>query len=457
MAKKKKKLSDKARLRAFFQDAADGKRFREPVCRHFGDCGGCEFQDVPYREQCDLKRRVFAFIREAVDGDFRERAEALRPDDPEAAEALVRKADSLGALLDGVPVGLVESPREFGYRQRMDYVFAFGKAGLRRVNRHRQVVELAECPLLGEQAFSVVRKAHDLAVAAGLESYDYMRHTGELRYFVVRQSRNGQVLLSLVSKTTGARESVLRILQRLLDDGDIASGHWLLAPGLGDVSFGERLDGVGAEWIAEEMNGTTLRIGPNTFFQSNPAVAEQAYAAIRDFAPADGRVLDMYSGVGSIGLTISPGAGEVVLVENVPDNVRLAEINIRENRRENVALVIDDAARYLVELAGPGGAEPADSGGAEPAASHDAGPAGPTGGRPDMVVVNPPRPGVHDDGMAAIRRLAPEKLAYLSCNPFTLLRNLADIADGYRLRSVTVYDMFPETRHFETLALLERA
>lgn len=74
-----------------------------------------------------------------------------------------------------------------------------------------------------------------------------------------------------------------------------------------------------------------------------------------------------------------------------------------------------------------------------------------------MVVVNPPRPGVHDDGMAAIRRLAPEKLAYLSCNPFTLLRNLADIADGYRLRSVTVYDMFPETRHFETLALLERA
>ncbi len=429
---KKKKLSDKAKLRAFFQTAADGNRFREPVCQHFGDCGGCEFQDVPYREQCDLKRRAFAFIQEAVDGDFRERADALRPDDQEAADAVVRKADWLRALLDGIGVGLVESPLEFGYRQRMDYVFAFGKAGLRRVNRHRQVVELAECPLLGEPAFSVVRKAHDLAVAAGLESYDYMRHTGELRYFVVRQSRNGQVLLSLVSKSTEPRDAILRILQTLLDNGDIASGHWLLAPGLGDVSFGERLDGVGAEWIVEDMNGTTLRIGPNTFFQSNPAVAEKAYAAIRDFAPTDGRVLDMYSGVGSIGITISPGVGSVVLVENVPDNVRLAEINIRENGRDNVSLVIDDAARYLVELAETGG------------------------DRPDMVVVNPPRPGVHDDGMAAIRRLAPEKLAYLSCNPFTLLRNLADIADGYRLRSVVVYDMFPETRHFETLALLER-
>ncbi len=430
---KKKKLSDKQKLRHFFADALAECRTETPVCRHFGDCGGCEFQDVPYPSQLRAKRDAFAFILAEVIRDIEDKADAASPDAPEEAARLRQKAALLRDNLAGLPIDIIPSPLPLGYRQRMDYVFAFGKAGLRRVNRHRQVVELEECPLLGDPGFAVMRKARSLADAAGLESYDYMRHTGELRYFVVRQSRNGQILLSLVSKSDAPRDAIARILQRLVGDGDIASGHWLLAPGLGDVSFGREMASFGAPFIMETMNGISLRIGPNTFFQSNPAVAEQAYAAIRDFVPEGCLALDMYSGVGSIAATISSRAGRVIAVENVPENVALAEANIRENGIANIALVNDDSSRYLAELTADAARE-----------------------RPGFVAVNPPRPGVEGGGMTALKALGPERLAYLSCNPFTLLRNLADILDAYALRSLTLYDMFPQTRHFESLALLAR-
>lgn len=429
----KKKLSDKHKLRDFFQRRLVDRRIATPSCRHFGECGGCEFQDVPYAVQLEAKKDAFAFILAEVTTDWREKAASAEAEDPETALRLRRFAELLDDIFCGHAPEVVASPRELGYRQRMDYVFAFDRAGLRRANRHRQVVELAECPLLGGEGFAVFRKARDLAVQAGLESYDYMRHTGQLRYFVVRRSRNGQILLSLVTKSREVESQVADVLESLVDSGDIASGHWLLAEGLGDVSFGDPLAAFGHPWIVEEMNGLSLRIGPNTFFQSNPSVTEKAYAAIRDFCPPGGRVLDMYSGVGSIAVSVAPLAGEVAAVENVPENVALAEVNIRENGLRNVRLVRDDSSRYLREL------------------SDDA-----EQPRPAVLVVNPPRPGVEGDGMAAIKRLGPERLAYLSCNPFTLLRNLAEVLDEYILQSITIYDMFPQTKHFESLALLRK-
>ncbi len=417
MAKRK---SDKQKLRAFFQEALEGRRGQAPACRHFGLCGGCEFQDVPYPAQLAAKRDAFAFVARTVIEEFREKEEAAR-------------ADRLERLLAGAKTDIVPSPLELGYRQRMDYVFAFGRAGLRQANSHRRVVDLEECPLLGEAGFAVLTKARRLAEAAGLESYDYLRHQGELRYFVVRRARNGQILLSLVSKTRAAEGGIMGVLGQLIRDGDIASGHWLLAEGLGDTSFGPSLAHAGQPWIAEELNGVSLRLGPNTFFQANPAVAELAYAALRDFCPPGGTVLDLYSGVGSIALSLAPAAGRTTAVENVPDNVALAHLNREANRAENVELLEADSAQYLRDLVD------------DPAAA-----------RPDLLMVNPPRPGVEGAGMADIGRLGPKRFAYLSCNPFTLLRNLAELPGEYVLRTLSIYDMFPQTRHFETLALLER-
>ncbi len=418
MAKKQKKRSDKQKLRDFFMDDLAESRTSTPACRHFGECGGCEFQDVPYDRQLDAKLRAARFILDAVILGMEEEPE---------------KAARLTAMREAPQPDIIASPRQFGYRQRMDYVFAFDSAGLRKANRHRHVVPLEECPLLGERAFAVFQKAKTLAVRAGLESYNYLRHVGELRYFVVRQTRDGQTLLSLVTKTDARKDDVLGVLRQLHDDGDIASGHWLLAPGLGDVSFGQPLAFVGGDSIVETMNGVRLRIGPNTFFQSNPAVAEKAYAAIRDFCPENGEALDLYSGVGGIGLSIARKANRVTSVENVPENVTLARANIADNNAANVTLVLEDSTAYLRARAAQSDIPP-----------------------PALAVVNPPRPGVEGDGMALLSALGPDRIAYLSCNPFTLFRNLADILDTYAVRSLTIYDMFPQTRHFESLALLEK-
>lgn len=435
--KKGKTLSDKQRLGNFFQEALSASRAASPVCRHFGECGGCEFQDVPYSVQVETKRQAFDFIARDVAAALEEEAGRADRDAGQDISGMelspAERAANLAKALDGLSVGAVPSPRQLGYRQRMDYVFAFGKAGLRRKARHRQVVELEECPLLGDEGFRAFSLARRLAEAAGLESYDYMRHHGELRYFVVRRSRNGGVLLSLVVKEAAFADKAGPVLERLFGEGAIASGHCLLAPGLGDVSFGEPLFHVGEPVIEEKVLDRRLAIGPNTFFQSNPDVAELAYGRMRDFVPAGAAVLDMYSGVGSIALCLADRAEKVLAAEEVGDNVALARRNIAENAAGNVEIVEMDATAYLASLAGR---EDAD--------------------RPGMVVVNPPRPGVGAAGMLAVKSLAPGRFAYLSCNPFTLLRDLSHVLDRYRLVDCTVFDMFPQTRHFETLALLER-
>jgi 23S rRNA (uracil1939-C5)-methyltransferase len=415
-------VSDKKKLHLYLRAASEESTLSVPRCRHFGECGGCEFQNITYEAQLDLKRRALAFIAEAV----------LAEDAPPVEGGLPAAIRSLADMLAGVEPELVASPLPFSYRQRMDYVYAFDKAGLRRAHRHRQVVELEECPLLGGEGFGVFRAALDLAKREELPSYDYMRHVGDLRYFVVRRSRSGGVMLSLVTKTLERGDAVRKILGELLDSSLIVSGHWLHAPGMGDVSFGSRIEHVGEPTIDECLNGVRLGIGPNTFFQANPVVAETAYARIAGFLTKNDLVLDMYSGVGSIALTVAGNAGKVLAAENQPENVILARRNIAVNAVDNVELVESDAVHFLQVQTTADGV------------------------RPDAIVVNPPRPGVGVEGIDAIARIAPARIAYLSCNPFTLLRDMRRLAVGYALQSLTLFDMFPQTRHFETLALFER-
>jgi 23S rRNA (uracil-5-)-methyltransferase RumA len=415
-------LPDKKKLQNYLRGAAEEAEPAPPRCRHFGECGGCEFQDRSYAAQLDLKRRALAFVAETILSEIESAGGGTERQNAE------RLADALAS----VDPEMIPSPSPFGYRQRMDYVYAFGKAGLRRAQRRWQVTALRECPLLGDAGFAVFQAALELAGRRRIPGYDYMRHEGELRYFVVRRSRAGGIMLSLVTKTLDRRGDVLAILSELLDRGMIVSGHWLHAPGLGDVSFGARVEHVGEPLIYENMNDVRLGIGPNSFFQANPAVAEMAYAKMAEFARSGGEALDMYSGVGSIALTVSRNGVSALAVENQPENLAIAGENIRINSAANVELIAADAVEFLLERAERGGKAPG------------------------TIIVNPPRPGVTEKGMEAIRRIGQERLAYLSCNPFTLLRDMAKILDAYSLRSLALYDMFPQTRHFETLALFSR-
>lgn len=398
-----KAIKPKHFVRSLLEKELEGVARGAPRCRHFGECGGCEFQDIGYPEQATVKTR--------------------------ALQALIRQR-GLAEVIAPEGIETVSSPCAYGYRQRMDYVFAFERAGLRRRRTHRSVVQLEECPLLGERGFAAFTRARDLAHEHGLQCYNYLRHQGYLRYFVVRQSRDGQILLSLVTKSREHEPEIAKIAQTLLAEGCVKSVYWLVHEGLSDLSFGEIVKYYGAEYIFEEYFGKRFLLGPNTFFQANPAVAEAAYGRIAEFA-ADkgvGLAIDAYSGTGVIAQLIAGSCGRVLAVENVPENVAIARLNIAHNATANVEITVEDALRYLRGCRQ----------------------------RADLVVVNPPRVGLGSEMAQALLAHNPAHLAYMSCNSLTLLSDIEILQQGYDVQGVTVFDMFPQTQHWEALVLFSR-
>ncbi len=368
------------------QALADGYRDGAvPSCRHFGECGGCLFQDISYENQLALK------------------AEYLRGE--------------LGGVCD---VGQVRPSRPFGYRGRMDMVTAFGKAGLRRRGSYRRVVDIESCDIMQERSNEVFKSIRPLL--AEIEDYDYLAHQGYLRYVVLRQGMyTGQLMLNFV---VASRENRLAAVIDTLPEG-IDSVSLLLSEGRADVSFGEVFETVRGGTIEERLGDLRFSIAPNSFFQSNSSIALSMYEGIRSMVK--GRTLDLYSGVGSISLFVAGAAESVTGVEVNPEGVAMAGRNRELNGVETARFVHADVLEYLRECEE----------------------------RFDTVILDPPRAGMHPAAAALLSKLAPERVVYMSCNPSTFRDDLAALAD-YRVESFEAFDMFPQTPHIETLALLVR-
>ncbi len=401
--KKPKKLKPKQVLRNLLDQQMQNSPRVTPECRHFGECGGCEFQDIEYQSQAEAKRGVLI--------------------------ELIAQND-LNTLIPAESIGLTPSPISFGYRQRMDYVFAFDKAGLRKRNSHKWVIDLEECPLLGDKPFQAFHRARNLADERKLSSYNYLSHEGYLRYFVIRRTRRGEILVSLVTKSREFAADIDYIAKTLLSENLATSIHWLLQESISEVSFGESIQHWGTEYITEDYLGKSFYISPNTFFQANPNVAEKAYAQICTHVQNSGAefIIDTYSGTGIIAQLISSEAKEIIAVENVAENIEIARANLENNRITNVTLITEDAFKYLNSLQRA----------------------------PEHIIVNPPRIGLGDKACTELLRIAPEVISYMSCNPLTLLTDLKQLATSYKVTECTVYDMFPQTRHWETLVLLQK-
>jgi 23S rRNA (uracil-5-)-methyltransferase RumA len=357
-----------------------------PPCAHFGECGGCLFQDIPYDDQLRLKL-------EYLDGIFAGAAEVTE---------------------------IFPSP-PLGYRNRMDYVTAFGRLGLRRAGRYRQVVDILSCDILQEKSCVLFKKLRPLL--AGIEDYDYVTHRGYLRYAVFRQGYfTGECMINLV--TAKEEDRVSDVLGPLLAETD--SSSLLLSGGLADLSQGPVFRTLKGGYITEDFDGIRFRITPNSFFQSNSPVARELYRRIRDLISGES-VLDLYSGVGSISLYIAGKAGSVTGVEISAEAVEAAKVNALDNGISNVDFVCADALTYL---------------------------AGNIGGF-DTVVLDPPRAGTHPKMIRRLNELGPRGIIYVSCNPVSFRQDLAAL-EGYRLESLTAFDMFPQTPHVETLGVLRR-
>ena len=403
----------------------------EPFCTHFGVCGGCTWQDLSYPEQAAFKRS------ETID-----------------------HLERLGGLdLPEVPPTL-PSPHTTHYRNKLEYTFSSSRwfttaelatlgeitdrnaLGFHVPGRFDKVFNVDTCWLQPAPSDAIRNFIRAHAAERGLRFYDIRRHEGWLRTLTIRTATTGEVMVLLaVAHEDG--EALAELFNALLEAfPGITSLLWCVNPKKNDTIWDLEVQVYhGRDHIIEELpdgpGGRPLRfrIGPKTFFQTNPEQTLAMYRTIRDLAGLTGRelVYDLYSGAGSISLFVSGGARRVIGAEIVPDAVRDAFDNAALNGITNCHFEAGDL-RLLLD--------------ASFAERH---------GRPDVIITDPPRAGMHPDVVARIRELLPERLVYVSCDPTTQARDLALLKDLYRITHVQPVDMFPHTHHVENVVRLERS
>ena len=382
-------------IRKFFDKFKGDYQNIEPRCAHFGECGGCSLQDISYEDQLDLKSR---FLGELFDDQFE-----LEPQ-------------------------VHPSPQPFYYRQRMDYTCAFSRIGLRKRGDYTEVIELNECYLLSQRAVELLMFIKNRVKELEIQDYDFLEHAGFLRYVVLREAKFTDELM--VAFTTANPPSALqqeRFLQLMEDTlGKAVSVYWLKHEKLSNHSFGESVKYLGNPHIIERLGAYQFIIKPDTFFQSNPLLIQKAYGDIKE--NVYGNVLDLYCGAGTISIYVSDICKHVTGVELVKSSIEAAGENTRLNGIENVLFYSDDVAEFLK-------------------GKH----------RFDVIVIDPPRAGMSKKIIRRIKRIAPQRIVYMSCNPITQLNDLRGLCDDYELeRPIRAYDMFPQTHHIETLAVLKK-
>jgi 23S rRNA (uracil1939-C5)-methyltransferase len=349
----------------------------------------------------------------------------------QVGDALRRLGGLEGFVLDPI----LPATDRWRYRNKLEYSFGTGAAGelvcgFHAPGRWDRIDPIDDCLLASAPGNEVRRRVLDWCREQGLAAYDRRTREGLLRNLVVREGRRtGQLQVRIL---TSAGD---------LDAGALAAAaaadgfFWTRTDGAGETTAqGETEHVAGAPALEEELAGLRVRISPHAFFQTNTEMAERLYAVAGELAGLEGRerVFDLFCGIGTVGLSMAAGAAQLYGLELVPEAVADAIENARANDVEHASFFAGDvrlAMRDLVERAG----------------------------RPDVVVVDPPRAGLSKKVVRRIIESAPRRIVYVSCNPTTLAPNAAQLVEaGYTLRRVQPVDLFPQTPHIECVALLER-
>jgi 23S rRNA (uracil-5-)-methyltransferase RumA len=310
----------------------------------------------------------------------------------------------------------------------MDYTCAFSHIGLRKGGDYTKVIDLSECHLISQPAFELLMLIKNWVKELEIQDYNFLEHTGFLRYVVLREAKFTDQLM--VACTTANPPSSLQQerLSQLMENalGKAVSVYWLQHDRLSNHSYGEVVKFLGKPYIIERLGTYQFIIKPDTFFQSNPLLILEAYDDIK--GNVSGKVLDLYCGTGTISIYVSDICKHVTGVEMVNSSIEVARENARLNGIENVLFYADDVGEFLKGKY-----------------------------RFDVMVIDPPRAGMSKKIIRRIKRIAPKRIVYMSCNPVTQLNDLIRLRDDYELeRPIRAYDMFPQTYHIETLAILSR-
>jgi 23S rRNA (uracil1939-C5)-methyltransferase len=384
----------------------------EPACVHFGTCGGCRLQHLAYPAQARAKESQLGETLAHVGG------------------------------LTGLAVREVVKARDaWRYRNKMDFTFGTDREGalflgLHRRGRFDRIVDVEHCWLVDERVSALLARVREWARENSLAPYDPRRATGLLRYLVVRLSRGtGDVLVDLVTTSVEPPESAafVQTVRSVFAEATVVHTTHRGRATAYVVETQQTLAGTGV--IEELIGDVRFGVSAQTFFQTNTVMAERLFEVAAEAAglKAQDRLLDLYCGTGAIGLTL---AGRVASVTGLESNEAAVE-----DARRNAASNGIDGARFVVAAAEEGLAD----------VMAEQGPF-------DVVIVDPPRAGLHPKALAALAAQGPDRMAYVSCNPATLARDLAGLAEGgYRSLWVRPVDMFPHTPHIEAVASVVRA
>jgi 23S rRNA (uracil1939-C5)-methyltransferase len=383
----------------------------EAPCRHFGTCGGCRFQDLAYEAQLEAKER-------------------------QVLDALIR----IGRFPEPPLEPIVPAASVYGYRNKLEYSFTESEEGVdlgfHRAGRWDEVIGIEECLLTTELGNAIRLAVRDWAREERLDAYAQATASGYLRHLVVREGRNtGQALVLLVT-APGERFETGYLVDVLRRFPEVRSVHWTVNDTPAERTNLPSTLLWGDEAIEEELLGLRFRVRPTAFLQTNTEMAESLYALARERAGLTGRerVFDLYCGTGTIALALAGEAKSVWGVEISEEAVACAVENAELNGIDNVRFRAGNVGQTLESLLAEVG-------------------------RPDVVVVDPPRAGLAGKALRRTGGLDAGRIVYVSCNPTTLASDLAVLRDdfGYELRRVRPVDMFPHTPHVESVSLLEKA
>ena len=375
------------------------------VCPVSEKCGGCAFHHVSYEAELRYKTQA---VRQAYKLNYPEQI----------------------SVADCVP-----SPETVGYRNKLQLPLSSqGKFGFYSLHSHR-VVPAGNCAAGHPEFSSVASAVEDWISEQDILPYNEESGTGLVRHLFLRRGRHtGETMVCLTvnagkAKEVPGKDKLKAILERFPQIKSV----WLnFNTKKTNVIFGDRFELLsGSERIFDTMNGVRFSISPRSFYQINTLQAEAIYAHGASFLSPGDVLLDLYCGIGTIGLTCAEKVKQVVGIEVVPEAIEDAKKNAALNGIENAVFFAADAAKTLETIRG---------------LPH----------RPTAVIVDPPRKGLSADAVSALKEIAPEKIVYISCNPATQARDLALLRDLYAPGTVTPYDMFPRTGHVETVALLSR-
>ncbi|WP_368488149.1 23S rRNA (uracil(1939)-C(5))-methyltransferase RlmD [Clostridium sp. BJN0013] len=387
------------------------KYAKEVSCPHFYLCGGCVSQFIPYDKQIELKKQqVLDLFHSAGIENFKF-------------------------------LGIEKSPEEFEYRNKME--FSFGdeeKDGELTLGMHVQgkgfsIVNVDHCKIVDEDFTVVLDKVVKYFRRIELPYYRVRNHNGYLRNLVLRKGKNtGELLINIV--TTSQVEfdfsEITEILKNLEYKGKLSGIVHTVNDSLSDVVQIDRLEVLyGRDYIMEEILGLKFKISPKTFFQTNSKGAEKLYGIVKEFLGdvSSKTVFDLYCGTGTIAQIIASNAKKVIGVELVEEAVKSANENACLNKIENCEFIAGDVAKVVKTLKD----------------------------KPDLIILDPPRPGIHPKALRQIIDFNVNEIIYVSCNPKTLVEDLKVLINGgYEIDKVKLMDMFPHTYHVETVVLMSR-